>query len=695
MESIAQHHIEIEQIKPDKHEASNSCISEEPISRRRAKRNVRRIELDANTSAWLTAPPEKVHKKHFSRDIGQSHKNSSKGRSIWTMYLKKIARQLQRLEFSKGENKSEFPDGKINCSHADSIIILRVLDTLNQLESENGSHKRHPEFSGPGEEFNVDNITCSKCDGMDSEFDDLYFCDAQSCCRAYHLRCLEPPVSRNSISTDPEDDWFCNQCRCTADCLVLINQSFGSYFQNMQELREAIQRMVVQRPSDSEDSLDQWATTVPDSQLDRPIKRSKSRSTMETVIKASQKKGRVTSQKRSGKAEQTAQSKSRRTEKGCRTELAPVDSAVDPSQKCTTTTTPIDNEQNNAPRPSDDYFFYSDGVTPSHWRNCYLKINKYVLDIHKLDHLIQVLSTNGHNDGVLLSDELRSTLKKSDKCKRLVREWLNAILEPNKEHRRYAELDAVDDDDMVEVETVNCSKCGLPDDEGNDILFCDRKTCCRAYHASCLDPPADLARISSDPNDDWFCWECRCVADSLALINELCGTKYEDGVDEVFADLIETEDSVIDGLLNDGEAWGGDSSSEDDDDYMPKSHRRRVKKKERRNDRSETQSLVLDAGESAMTSQQDASSERESESESDSESDSDEDNEGTGTDEFDEDGSDNQMPCEQADRDDENEQDCEDFDDDPRDDLESELSGNEVRGEKRDSYNYLLVRSVF
>jgi hypothetical protein len=40
-----------------------------------------------------------------------------------------------------------------------------------------------------------------------------------------------------------------------------------------------------------------------------------------------------------------------------------------------------------------------------------------------------------------------------------------------------------------------CSKCGNPDSYGNDILFCDREGCFRAYHQMCLDPPIVSSKI--------------------------------------------------------------------------------------------------------------------------------------------------------------------------------------------------------
>ena len=208
------------------------------------------------------------------------------------------------------------------------------------------------------------------------------------------------------------------------------------------------------------------------------------------------------------------------------------------------------------------------GGTP--WRECYEEVKRRILSIARLNHCIDVLSGNSHNDGIQLTLELQQQLRTIHRLKCAVRDALLAMVAINAHHRRFPELDAEQEDGMVEVEGVNCSRCHLPDSEGNDILFCDRKGCCRAYHGMCLDPPLPPGLVNSDPEEDWFCWECRCVADSLALINEMCGTSYEDGVEEVFDEVLQPAEGVEGALAKVLEgAWGGESSSEDDDDYQP------------------------------------------------------------------------------------------------------------------------------
>eukprot|EP01038_Epipyxis_sp_PR26KG_P010621 gene10621-14263_t len=117
---------------------------------------------------------------------------------------------------------------------------------------------------------------------------------------------------------------------------------------------------------------------------------------------------------------------------------------------------------------------------------------------------------------------------------------------------------------MVDVEQILCSKCNLSDEEGNDILFCDRTGCYRAYHQNCLEPPLLVdSQALMDPNSSWFCWQCECIDDCLDIINELCESNYTDWR-LVFPELRAEaggSDTLLDIVLDD------DDEDEDDEEY--------------------------------------------------------------------------------------------------------------------------------
>ncbi|EFN50542.1 hypothetical protein CHLNCDRAFT_137229, partial [Chlorella variabilis] len=88
-------------------------------------------------------------------------------------------------------------------------------------------------FDSDGE-LDLDHIFCSKCRGNESdEENDIILCDGM-CNRAYHVRCLVPPVNPEEL---PEDEgWLCPACDrkvtgwrrgCPLDYRKLATEMFG------------------------------------------------------------------------------------------------------------------------------------------------------------------------------------------------------------------------------------------------------------------------------------------------------------------------------------------------------------------------------------------------------------------------------------------------------------------------------------
>lgn len=110
--------------------------------------------------------------------------------------------------------------------------------------------------------------------------------------------------------------------------------------------------------------------------------------------------------------------------------------------------------------------------------------------------------------------------------------------------------------EIVDVDNINCSRCGLDGCDGNDILFCDRVGCNRAYHQLCLEDPvfdicdavvpqksytnktvAAARTLSNDPEDSWFCCQCQCVDDMLDSVGELTRNYELVEFDKVFPEV--------------------------------------------------------------------------------------------------------------------------------------------------------------
>ena len=124
-------------------------------------------------------------------------------------------------------------------------------------------------------------------------------------------------------------------------------------------------------------------------------------------------------------------------------------------------------------------------------------------------------------------------------------------------------------ENMIDVDHILCSKCGFDEGEDDDVLFCDHKGCCRAYHQKCLDPP--IVQFNADPNVDWFCWQCETMDDMLDLVEE-----YLDGIqvhhwEELFPEVKQLGEMGVQGGGEDEE----EDESDDEDYEEPKSKRKR------------------------------------------------------------------------------------------------------------------------
>ena len=109
-------------------------------------------------------------------------------------------------------------------------------------------------------------------------------------------------------------------------------------------------------------------------------------------------------------------------------------------------------------------------------------IKKYLRDISRDLHYIQVYSNDHNVDTGNSARRTNHMIHEIEKCqdritnaKKNIVEVFRLMAHINEDHKQWPELaEEVDDDGLVDLEHIYCSKCGLEDDEGNDILFCDR-----------------------------------------------------------------------------------------------------------------------------------------------------------------------------------------------------------------------------
>ena len=83
----------------------------------------------------------------------------------------------------------------------------------------------------------------------------------------------------------------------------------------------------------------------------------------------------------------------------------------------------------------------------------------------------------------MLVDEVARCLERITQHKLAILATFEEVAAENSVDRAWPELaEDGDADGMVSVDHILCSRCGTDEGEGDDVLFCDRTGCCRAYH---------------------------------------------------------------------------------------------------------------------------------------------------------------------------------------------------------------------
>jgi hypothetical protein len=75
--------------------------------------------------------------------------------------------------------------------------------------------------------ISLDDLKCCICHvGDASDENDLIMCDGCGCYRAYHMHCLQPPVTLHDLENTTSDDWFCPLCSSLAETMLTIQTEY-------------------------------------------------------------------------------------------------------------------------------------------------------------------------------------------------------------------------------------------------------------------------------------------------------------------------------------------------------------------------------------------------------------------------------------------------------------------------------------
>ncbi|KAI4335360.1 hypothetical protein L6164_014012 [Bauhinia variegata] len=106
---------------------------------------------------------------------------------------------------------------------------LSIRDAIHQLDSLSSVGSIEDSVIAPDGSVYHEHIFCAKCKLREAFPDnDIILCDG-TCNRAFHQKCLDPPLDTKNIP--PEDEgWFCKFCECKMDILEVVNAHLGTHF---------------------------------------------------------------------------------------------------------------------------------------------------------------------------------------------------------------------------------------------------------------------------------------------------------------------------------------------------------------------------------------------------------------------------------------------------------------------------------
>ncbi|XRB08401.1 PHD-type domain-containing protein [Pycnococcus provasolii] len=101
---------------------------------------------------------------------------------------------------------------------------MAVRDYMRVLYESNGERRIPKDAYDENGELDSSQIICSVCcSGECDDDNDIIMCDGE-CDRAYHMRCLDPPLTPDDLPKAELDGWLCPACDCWVDCVWDINQ---------------------------------------------------------------------------------------------------------------------------------------------------------------------------------------------------------------------------------------------------------------------------------------------------------------------------------------------------------------------------------------------------------------------------------------------------------------------------------------
>lgn len=207
-------------------------------TRRKKKTGTTQNDKAESEVASIKSSARAVLKRKKKRGISENESNRNEYDKALGRFKGQISRfrQEQALimaydaEGWKGASKEKIkPHAEITRARDSIAKCLQMIRECIRICDEAGGDKSIPSecFDEDGE-LDADKIFCGKCLKSDSTDDnDIIMCDGM-CDRAYHMKCVFPPVDISVLEDDADEGWLCPACDRKIDMIDEINDELGT-----------------------------------------------------------------------------------------------------------------------------------------------------------------------------------------------------------------------------------------------------------------------------------------------------------------------------------------------------------------------------------------------------------------------------------------------------------------------------------